>query len=120
MASILPGYVKIMEGNYDQDRATAVARTAMEDGMVKQLQTMSRVLVTRNVTLGFATLADYQNFITFFQITLQFGSQWFTFVDPVDSVSRLARFVSKLGKEQPLIGTAQWRVAAAIETWSDS
>lgn len=90
----------------------------MEDGMVKQLQTKSRVFITRKFILEFVTLADYQSFVTFFQTTLQYGSAWFNFVDPEDLVTRLGRFVSKVDNEMPIFGTSRWRISAQIETWT--
>lgn len=114
----LPAYVKLLAEGYEKDRASAVSRTPFEDGMTKQLRTRSRVLITRSLTLGFDSLADYQAFITWFQTTINYGADWFDFTDPEDSVVKSARFVNKLDKERPIFGTGVWRVSAMIETWS--
>lgn len=118
MATALPTYIRFLAEGYSKDRATAVQRTGMEDGFVKQLQTKSRVFVTRNFVLEFVTLADYQSFITFYQTSLRYGADWFSFVDPEDNVTRLGRFVTKLSTEVPIFGTSRWRLGAQIETWT--
>jgi len=111
-------YAKILADGYSKDRASAVQRTAMEDGMVKQLRTKSRVLVARSFTVGLASLTDYQNFITWFQTDIDYGALWFDFTDPEDNVVRTARVVNKLDGERPIVGLGQWRIPLQIETWS--
>jgi len=111
-------YAKILADGYEKDRASAVNRTAMEDGMVKQLRVKSRVLITRSFTVALASLANYQSFITWFQTDIDYGAMWFDFTDPEDSVVRQARIVNKLDKERPLVGLGQWRIPVQIETWS--
>lgn len=118
MASSLPTYVRFLAQGYSKDRASAVSRTAMEDGFVKQLQTKSRVFLTRQFVLEFLTLADYQSFITFYQTTLQYGSLFFNYTDPEDNVVKLGRFVTKLDKEEPIFGTSKWRLNCSVETWT--
>jgi hypothetical protein len=114
-----PTYAKILAEGYEKDRPSAVQRTEMEDGMVKQLRTKSRVLVNRSFTIGLDTLADYQALVTWFQDTIDYGAMWFDFVDPEDSVTKQARIVSKLDRERPIFGSGVWRVPVHIETWSE-
>jgi hypothetical protein len=113
-----PAYAKVLAENYSKSRASAVVRTPIEDGMVKQTRYRARVLVARSVTLGFESWADYDNFITWFQDTIDYGAAWFDFTDPEDSVVRSVRIVSKLDAENPIFGAGIWRVPVTIETWS--
>lgn len=120
MALVFPTYVRLSIDGFGLDRATAVNRTDMSDGMVKQLRTKSRVLVTRSVMLLLDSKADYLSFITFFEEDLDKGALWFQWVDPIDKQTKLARFVSKLGKEEMRGGMPNlWQISASIETWSD-
>lgn len=118
MAAFPHAYAKVLAEGYEKDRATAVNRTVMEDGLIKQSKNKSRVLVTRVFTISLATLSNYQDFITWFQTTINYGANWFDFTDPEDSVVRLARVVNKLDKERPIVGLGQWRIPVSIETWS--
>lgn len=119
-ALAMPAYVRVLIDDFSVDRDTALNRTAMSDGMVKQLRMKSRVLVTRTVLLMLDSKADYLSFITFYETTLNFGEFWFNWVDPVDGATKLARFVSKLGKEQ-MRGElpTKWQIPVNIETWSN-
>jgi hypothetical protein len=118
MAAFPHSYAKILAEGYEKDRASALVRTPMEDGMTKQLKVRSRVLVGRSFVVAIANLSDYQSFITWFQTTINYGADWFDFTDPEDSVVRTARVVNKLDKERPIVGLGQWRIPIMIETWS--
>jgi hypothetical protein len=119
MSAFPHSYAKILAEGYDKGRDTAVSRTPMEDGMVKQLKTKSRVLVTRQLVVQIDTAVDYQNFITWFQTTIDYGTLWFDFTDPEDGVVRLARIVNgKLDRETPIMAHQKWRIGMQIETWS--
>lgn len=113
-----PSYAKVLVDGFKHMRPSAVARTPMEDGMVKQLKTKSRVLVGRPVTIQLNTLADYNSFITWFQTTIDYGAMWFNWTDPIDSVIKLARIVSQIDEEVPIVSTGKWRLTMTIETWS--
>jgi hypothetical protein len=119
MAAFPHSYAKILAEGYEKSRPSAVIRTEMEDGMVKQLRSKARVLVKRNMTVGLASLANYQSFVTWFQTDIDYGAQWFDFTDPEDNVTKDARIVSQLNAERPLVGTGHWRVSMVIETWSN-
>lgn len=115
----MPSYVKVSIDGFDIDRATGLNRTPMSDGMIKQSRMFSRVMVTRNCVLLLDSKADYLAFITFYETTLNRGEYWFNWVDPIDSATKLARFVSKLGKETMRQLPSKWQIAVQIETWSD-
>lgn len=92
----------------------------MEDGMVKQSRFQSKALVKRAFIFQIDTLANYQDFINvFYQVTINYGSDWFDMVDPEDGVTRTVRIVGgKLKKEEPIFGTTVWRISVDIEHWS--
>lgn len=114
-----PAYARLLRDDYKQQRESGVQRSEMESGPPKQLQTVSRVLVTRPVVYRFASKNDFNNFITWFQSTIHFGADWFTWTDPLDAVAKSARIVSALDIEDPVqAGLAGWHVRFRIETWS--
>src|SRR5690349_5351929 len=108
MAS-LPTYVTLMLDGYAQQRAGALLRTDMESGPPKQLKRASRVMLTRSVRL-LIQAGQLSAFITWFQTTINYGADWWTFTDPVDGTQKNARFVGALGQEKP--------VAAAAGAWT--
>lgn len=114
-----PTYPSIEGDGYAQQRASAVQRTQMESGPPKQLKTLSRVMVTRSITCLLHSNTELANFITWFQTTINYGADWFTWTDPVDSTSKNARIVGGLNTEEvfgePLIN---WKVRFKLETWS--
>lgn len=114
----LPAYVRKLIDGYEKDRASAVSRTPMEDGMIKQLRFQSRTLVSRAFILQVDSLANYQAFITWFKSTVNYGADWFDMVDPEDNVSKLFRIVNgKLKKEEPVFGTTSYRISVDLENW---
>ena len=117
----LPTYVKYLADGFTVSRATAVQRTEMESGPVKQLKTKSRVMVTRQVNLLFTSAADYRAFVAWFQDSINFGADWFSWLDPVDKTIKQARIAGGLKSETP-IGTAlaMWQISTAFETWGDA
>lgn len=120
MPANFPVYAVLLQDGFGVKRDSGVARTPMEDGMAKQLKTKSRVLVKRTVNYGMKTLANYQAFILFYQTTLNFGADWFNWVDPADGATKLARIVSELGGEKPDTPMLDfWVVSFTIETWSN-
>lgn len=115
-----PTYAVLLREGFSQKRASAVSRTQMDDGMVKQLKTKSRVLVTRPVKYGFPSLAEFQSFIEWYETTIDGGVDWFNWTDPVDSTVKLARIVSELADETPDTPTLDyWIVSFNIETWGN-
>lgn len=113
-----PTYANLLNEGFSQQRASAIARTQMESGPAKQLKTLSRVLVTRQITCLFLTKTDFNSFITWFQTTINYGADWFTWTDPVDSASKNARIVGGLDAEEPVVVLAKWKIRFKLETWS--
>lgn len=117
----LPSYVKISASSLSIKRQPAIIRTDMESGPPKQSKILSRVLVTRKVNFLFSTKTDYNNFITWFISDISRGADWFTWTDPVDSVSKLARIVGGvLESETPRSGNSNlWEISCSLETWDE-
>lgn len=115
----LPSYVHILGAGFSHARQPAVLRTDMESGPPKQSKVLSRVLVTRNVRLMLKTKSDYAAFIAWFNGDINRGAEWFDWVDPVDGVTKLARFVGGvLGGETPMRPQLDfWEITAQLETW---
>lgn len=114
-----PSYAVLLADGFAQQRESGVSRTQMESGPPKQLKTKSRVLVRRTVTYALRSLSDYNSFVTWFQTTIHFGADWFTWTDPVDSTAKNARIVSQIDEEAPAVpALTDWRVSFTIETWS--
>lgn len=102
-----------------RQREAGVTRTPMEGGMVKQRKRFSRVLIGRPVTYLLKTAVDYDNFITFYETTIN-RVDWFDWTDPADGVVKQARIVGgKLDKEEPQRKDhGLWKVSFVVETWS--
>lgn len=114
-----PSYAVLLADGFAQQRESGVQRTEMESGPPKQLKVKSRVLVRRTVVYALRSLADYNSFVTWFQTTVNFGADWFTWTDPVDSASKNARIVGQIDEEAPVVpALADWRVSFILETWS--
>jgi hypothetical protein len=114
-----PAYASVLYQGFAVSRKSAVDRTDMESGPPKQLKRRSRVMVERSVMVDFASKADYQSFITWFQSNINFGADWFTWTDPVDGASKTARIKESIAQETPQRGdSSYWRLSMIIETWS--
>jgi hypothetical protein len=115
-----PAYAKLGFEGFSQKRESALSRTSMESGPPKHLKVKSRVLVERPVMYFFDTLADFDNFITWFQSTVNYGADWFDWTDPKGSVVRSARIKSgTLEEEKPRRKNLdRWVVRFVLETWS--
>jgi len=114
-----PAYARPQFGNFVINRATAVIRTSMESGPAKQTKVKSRVLVSITTDVDFSSRADYQRFIAWYSVDLNYGADWFNWTDPVDHVVKPARIVNLLNQEVPLVPMLdRWRISMVLETWS--
>jgi hypothetical protein len=117
--STFPSYATILGEGYTQRRDSALQRTQMESGPPKQLKKVSRVMVTRSVTVLLSSQADFASFIDWYQDDLNYGADWFTWTDPLDHAAKSARIVSKLDVEEPVeAALLNWKVQFMLETWS--
>lgn len=117
MASF-PTYAKILFDGYSQKRDSALIRTEMESGPPRQAKIVSRVMVTRAAKIYLSSKTDFQNFESWYKTTINEGSDWFDFVDPVSGSTILARFVGGGYQAQPMSAAMQnWQISANIESW---
>jgi hypothetical protein len=114
-----PAYLKLMREGFGKEPESIVNRTPMDDGMVKQAKAKARALVGRPVKYAADTKADYQNWETFFNTTVNAGADWFDWTDPLDGAVKLARIVQGRYQAVPLKGAlTKWVISMRIETWS--
>lgn len=89
---IFPAYPTLLYiGGYQERPNSGVRRTEMEDRMVKQLKTVSRVLKKRRVVYRLKDAADMNAFEAFVNVNLNLGADWFSWTDPRDLVLKNAR-----------------------------
>jgi len=113
-----PTYAKLLHSPYRVTRDPAVLRTDMESGPPKQAMLRSRVMVTREVRYAFGSIADYKNFIIWFNTAIARGAAWFDWPDPIDDSVKQARIVGgNIEEEQPNKTLDVWVLKFSIETW---
>lgn len=114
MAATFPSYAKILLGGFSEEPDYGVLRTDMDGGIAKQRPQWTTPIVTRAVTVHVETLARKHAFDLWMKSDLNGGTGWFGWVDPLDSVTKQARFVSgKISWSSP---GRVWRASAQIET----
>lgn len=115
-----PSYAKLRHEGFAEQREPALLRTEMESGPPRQAKVKSRVMVTRQVVIDIESGANYALFKTWFGTTINEGADWFDWTDPVDSVSKSARFAGGGFSAAPISNAVagKWLVRASIETWS--
>lgn len=89
-----PNYITLLHpgAGLDMEPEPRVNRTPMEDGMVKQSITASRVLVERPFMAHINSKANFNAFLTWYYDTIE-RAGWFNWIDPRDNVLKQARFV---------------------------
>lgn len=94
---------------------SAVTRTQME-GFIKQAKRYSKRYIEHNLTYTWTTV-QRDTFLTFFNTTLNLGSDTYTYTDPIDSVAKTANIIN--GEYQlRAVGSnkTHWIVSFTIET----
>lgn len=115
----LPAYVSILFDGYTERPAPAVNRTPMEDGMVKQAQTASRVLVTRPFKARIGSKAEHVLFETWFNDTIHRGTDWFDMTDPKDGVVKQTRFKGAVLEHVPKRKDMElWHLTGEVEIYA--
>lgn len=113
-----PSYAGIRRDDFAEVRESAVERTEMESGPPKQVRVRSRVMVRREVIVDLETKADYLAFLAWFRDVIFNGAAWFTWIDPVDGLSKQARIVASTElRARPEAGLRNWTIPLMIETW---
>ncbi len=115
-----PAYAKFLRDEFGEVDASALIRTEMESGFPKQTKVSARAMVTRSCVVVVDSLADYNSFMVWFRTTINMGTDWFDWTDPVDNTVKLARIVSgSLGKREPANkALTAWKMPLTLETWS--
>lgn len=114
-----PTYAKILFQDYSRKKESALIRTEMESGPPKQAKYQSKVMLTRSVKIFFNSKADFINFETWYDVTLDQGSGWFDYVDEISGSTVSARFVNGGYTCAPLSAKMdKWQISAQIESWN--
>lgn len=114
-----PAYPKLLFQGFTEKPEPAIKRSDAESGPAKQLKTKSRVLVKRSVSYLLASAADRDSFMTWFKVTINFGADWFDWIDPYDNATKPARIVGGDIDPKPQRKMLdRWTVDFQIETWS--
>jgi hypothetical protein len=109
-----PSYACVMLEGYEEKASYNVIRTQMDSGLAKQRARNSLPIVSRNVRIRVPNKTDKASFDTWVKVDLNGGVGWFTYTDPVDNVSKQARFTSgELSWSSPGV---IWIAAAQMET----
>lgn len=113
-----PAYVVLLFTNFSEGESVGILRTQMESVFAKQRPVNSKPIKTVTVTYGAKSLADYNNFMAWVRTNINFGSDWFTWVDPIDSLSKRAMIVGgidriKRSPEEPTLGW--WNIEMTLD-----
>ncbi|CAB5512056.1 hypothetical protein [Achromobacter anxifer] len=109
-----PNYAKILLTGFSEEPDYGVLRTDMDGGIAKQRPRWTMPIVTRDATIHVDGVAQKNAFDLWMRTDLNGGVGWFDWVDPLDGVTKQARFVSgKISWSSPGL---RWRGAVQIET----
>jgi hypothetical protein len=113
-----PTYARIELQGYQVQRGSAMLRYEMEYGPPKQRRAKNMVVVVRSMTVHCNTKTDYQNFLTWFNTSVNRGADWFTFPDPVTKASLTARFLNGLIESETPVTNCNggWFLVVKLET----
>lgn len=108
---------KLLTGRLVENNPSNVHRTTFESGEEKQVARTGRHKTIRRVTYVF-TNSEYVAFKTWFHTTAKQGALFFSWLDPVDDVTKDARIVN--GEYNGTAASAlltHWFVDFEIETY---
>lgn len=109
-----PSYACILLAGYDEEPDFGIIRSAMDGGIAKQRPRRSIAVVTRSATIRVLSKAAKASFDAWVKSDLDYGAGWFTYVDPLDSVSKQARLAG--GKYKWSSPGVIWLASCQIET----
>lgn len=110
----LPSNVTVLVEGYEETPDFNVLRSEMDSSFAKQRPRRSLPIVARSVTLKVGTNAEKIAFEQFFRDDINGGTAFFDYVDPVDNLTKQARFVG--GQIRWSTTGNLWTLAAEIET----
>ena len=109
-----PDYAKILLAGFKEEADYGILRTDMDGGIAKQRPRWTTPIVTRDVNVHVGSIGQKNDFDLWLATDLNGGAGWFDWVDPLDGVTKQARFVS--GKVSWTSPGKVWRAAAQMET----
>jgi hypothetical protein len=110
----LPSNITVMVEGYAETPDYGVLRTEMDNSIAKQRPRRSLPIVIREVRLKVGTREDKVDFDDWFKNDINGGSGFFTYVDPIDEISKQARFVN--GEIRWVTPGNVWFIEAQLET----
>ncbi len=113
-----PAEPVLLFDGFEEQPPAAVRRTETEDHFVKQMKTVSKVLLKRPVQYLLKSKADKDAFLVFFNTTINRGADWFDWTDPYDAAVKTARIVGgRISLKPRRKGLDRWILGFEIETW---
>lgn len=109
-----PSYAWIERDGYTETPDFGVLRTEMDGGLAKQRARWTKRIVRRKCSVLVGADTNKTQFDGWFKTDLYGGAGWFTYVDPVDGISKQARFVG--GELAWQLRGATWAAQTEIET----
>ena len=117
----LPSYVTVSFDGFSVKQDSALLRSEMESGPPKQAKIKSRVMIVSEVTFILSSRVNYQYFMTWFNTTLQYGSLWFDWVNPISEQTEQVRIKGGDISATPVNSTfTHWNIKASLESWSST
>jgi len=119
LPATFPDYPILLFPGFTEKPDPVVRRTDMESGPPKQLTRSARAMVKRPVSYLIVSKTDKDSFMTWFNVAINRGADWFNWLDPYDGVVKPARIVGGALDPKPQIKSlTRWVIAFQIETWS--
>lgn len=117
-----PSYARVEADGYQVSGGPNVARTAFDDGAVRQAREYTAGFIERRVVVHLKDDADYVTFRTWAEAN---AHAWFTWTDPDDGVRRRARVVGGAAgidyRAAVSAGRRAWTARCALEgLWGDT
>lgn len=114
-----PAYATLLRDDaFGFERESALLRTDTESGPPKQTKIKSRVMVKVPVRARFGSQADALSFIDWVRTTLDHGTDWFDWANPLTGTTVQARIVGgQLGRIAPVRGMSCWEIPMTLEYW---
>lgn len=110
----LPSNVIVLIDGYEEQPDYNVLRSPMDNAIAKQRPRRTLPIVTRDVRLYVGTRAKKAEFEQWYKDDIYGGSGFFDYTDPIDNVTKQARFVD--GAIRWSSPGNQWFINAQIET----
>lgn len=101
----LPEYAEVLIEGYTEQPNYDVLRSDMDNSVAKQRPRRTLPIVTRQVKIKIGDVSNKIAFDKWFESDIHGGSNFFTYIDPVDKKTKQARFVG---------GAIKWSTPGSI------